>query len=83
LKMAELLGGGGLTDEARAALLEAVHPLACALAVENRFPEPANLEQSLLAPLSTCWQATLAPLRLFITDPNAPWKPVAELLAKT
>jgi hypothetical protein len=37
----------------------------------------------LLAPLSTCWQATLAPLRLFITDPNAPWKPVAELLAKT
>ena len=83
LKMAGLLGEAGLLEEARTALLEAVHPLACALAVEHRVPEPGNLEQCLMAPVSTFWQAALAPLRQFATDPNTPWKPVAELLART
>lgn len=82
LKMARLLGEAELLEEARAALLEAVHPLACALAVEHRLPEPSDLEQSLLAPVSTYWQTALAPLRQFTADPNAPWQPVAELLAK-
>ena len=82
LKMAGLLGEAGLLEEARAALLDAIHPMACALALEHRLPEPGNLEQSLLAPVSICWNAALAPLRQFNADPNAPWHPVAELLAK-
>ena len=36
-------GRGGLYEEARAALFDAVLPLGCALAVENRLPEPAAL----------------------------------------
>jgi superfamily II DNA or RNA helicase len=81
LKMARLLGDGGLADEARSALLEAVQPLACALAIENRLPEPASADQALLPPLSTCWKDALAPLRQFTGDAAAPWKPLAERMA--
>jgi hypothetical protein len=81
LKMARLLGEGGLTDEARTALLEAVQPLACALAIENRLPEPSRADLALLPPLSTCWKDALAPLRQFSGDPAAPWQPLADSLA--
>jgi hypothetical protein len=81
LKMARLLGEGGLDEEARAALLDAVQPLARALAIENRLPEPANAEQSLLPPLSNCWKDALLPLRQFAGDATASVKPVAECLA--
>ena len=81
LKMARLLGDGGLEEEARMALLDAVQPLACALAVENRLPEPVRSDQALLPPLSACWKEALAPLRQFISAPAAPWKPAAECLA--
>jgi hypothetical protein len=50
LKMASVLAGGDLADEARAALLEAVEPLGRALAVENRLPEPPSVEAALLPP---------------------------------
>jgi superfamily II DNA or RNA helicase len=81
LKMARLLGDGGLDDEARQALLEAVPALARALAIENRLPEPATIDHSLLPPLSNFWKDALAPLRQFATDTAAPWKPVADHLA--
>ena len=80
LKMARLLGDGGLDDEARGALLDAVVPLARALAVENRLPEPADAAQALLPPLSVCWKEALAPLRQFCAETSAPWKPAAEKL---
>jgi len=80
IKMARLLGEGGLDEEARVALLDVVHPLACALAIEKRLPEPANAQQSLLAPLSTCWKTALLPLRQFVVDAARPWKPVADCL---
>jgi len=78
--MARLLGDGGLDEEARAALREAIHPLACALAIESRLPQPANAEQALQPPLSLCWKEALGPLREWNADPAAPWKPVAESL---
>lgn len=81
LKMARLLGEGGLDEEARAALLEAVQPLARALAVENRLPEPATADQALQAPISPCWKEALAPLRQFAVEAAAPWRPVADCLA--
>ncbi len=81
LRMASLLGEGGLSEEARTALLEAVLPLGRALAIEGRLPEPATLQDALLPPLAHQWRDAVVPLRLFASDQAAPWKPVAECLA--
>ncbi|MGD0812178.1 MAG: hypothetical protein ABSA83_01120 [Verrucomicrobiota bacterium] len=72
LKMAAVLAGGGLTEEARAALLEAVLPLGCALAVENRLPEPASTQDALLPPLGLLWKDALSILRAFVQDASQP-----------
>jgi len=72
LKMASVLAGGGLSEEARAALLDAVVPLGCALAVENRLPEPASLQDALLPPLGLVWKDALSTLRVFVQDPSHP-----------
>ena len=66
------MAGGGLTEEARAALLDAVLPFGCALAVENRLPEPATLQDSLLPPLGLAWKDALSTLRCFVQDPSQP-----------
>jgi superfamily II DNA or RNA helicase len=81
IKMARLLGAGELVDESRAALLEAVLPLGRALAIEARLPEPAKLEEALLAPVAHQWRESLMPLREFMAQPIAPWQPVAERLS--
>lgn len=80
IKMANLLAGGGLEQEARQALLEAVLPLGRALAIESRLPEPCSAEQALLAPLAMCWKEALPVVRAFLGDPAAPVKAVAECL---
>ncbi len=72
LKMAALLAGGGLSEEARAALLDALLPLGCALAVENRLPEPASLQDALLPPLGLVWKDALSTLRNFVQDASQP-----------
>jgi hypothetical protein len=82
IKMARLLAEGDLHEEARAALLDAILPLACALAVENRLPEPAALEEATLAPLSLCWKDALSGLRSFVADPAQPCRTIVDLLAK-
>jgi hypothetical protein len=81
LKMARLLADGGMDEEARPALLEAVLPLGRALAIENRLPEPATLEDSLLAPLSLCWKEALPVLRSFVAEPAQSPKPMLDALA--
>jgi hypothetical protein len=81
LKMAHLLCDGGLNEEARVALLEGVLPLSCALAVEQRFPEPASLNDALLPPLSVCWKEVLPLLRDFAADAARPCPPVLQALA--
>jgi hypothetical protein len=80
LKMARLLGDGGMTDEVRAPLLDAAFALARALAVELRAPEPASLDDALLPPLSRGWKEALPVLRAFQTDAMQPWSPVVETL---
>jgi len=80
LKMAGLLGGGGLDDEARAPLLEAALATGRALAIENRLPEPSALDDALRPPLSHCWTGTLSSLRGFVSDTTQPWQPVADAL---
>jgi len=72
LKMAALLSDGGLPEEARAALLDAVAPLGCALAVENRLPEPASFEDALLPPLGLVWKDALSILRAYSQDASQP-----------
>jgi hypothetical protein len=81
LKMAGVLGAGGFEDEARQAVLETIHNLACALAVENRLPEPPALPDALQAPLSCLWGEALPTLRTFVENSGSPWKPVADSLA--
>jgi superfamily II DNA or RNA helicase len=81
LKMARLLGDGGMTDEARAPLLDAAFALARALALESRAPEPASLDDALLPPLSHCWKEALMPLRQLQTDPNTNWQTASQALA--
>jgi superfamily II DNA/RNA helicase len=81
LKMARVLGNTGFSDEARSALLEAIHAVGRALAVERRLPEPAEVKDTLQPPLSHCWAEALPILKTFIRDPAITWKPVAERLA--
>jgi len=82
LKMARLLGEGGLAEEARAALLEAIHPLGRALAIEARLPEPPTLDDTLLPPLSHGWKDALPVLRAFAADAAQPWQPALDFLGK-
>ena len=80
LKMARVLSDAGLSDEARSALLEAVPPLSCALAVEQRLPEPASLKDALLPPLSAHWKDSLPLLRDFTSDAALPCQPLLQAL---
>jgi hypothetical protein len=80
LKMARVLGEGGFSDEARPALLDAMLGMARALAVEQRLPEPANLEDALQPPLSHGWANILPALNTFVQKSAADWKPVAVCL---
>ncbi len=80
LRMARLLGGGDLADEARPPLLDAVLSLARAFAVEHRLPEPAALDEALLPPLSHCWKDALPLLRGFVAEATQPWQPLAQSL---
>ncbi|MDE3065932.1 MAG: DEAD/DEAH box helicase [Verrucomicrobiota bacterium] len=81
VKMARVLGNAGFADEARAALLEAIHGMGSALAVERRLPEPAKLKDVLQPPLAHGLGEALPVLREFVHNPASAWKPAAERLA--
>ncbi len=82
LRLARVLGAASFVNEARSKLLEAALHSGRVLAVENRLPEPAELNDALLPPLSHCWKDSLPVLRAFAADTNGPWQPVAEALAQ-
>jgi hypothetical protein len=82
LKMAQVLNEAGMPDEARAALLEALLPLGCALATEQRLPEPTRLEEAWLPPLGQAWNPALVVVREFVADPASPCGPALEALLK-
>jgi superfamily II DNA or RNA helicase len=81
LKMVRLLGEGGFDEEIRPILLEALHALGRALAVERRLPEPAEVKAVLQPPLSHALAEALPMFRAFLETPEASWKPVAECLS--
>lgn len=66
LNMARLLAQGEFVEESQAPLREGLLSLAHALAVENRLPEPASLDEITLAPLSAVWKDTLPAIRKFL-----------------
>ncbi len=80
LKMAELLGTGGLADETRTPMLEAILGIGRALAVEGRLPEPDDVGRALIAPLAQNWGDVVISLRAFVSDPSASWESAAEAL---
>jgi superfamily II DNA or RNA helicase len=80
LKMAALLGNGGLLEEERDALLQAGLWLARALGVENRVAEPNSLEDALRSPNSLFWGDSLAPIRDYVTNLSAAAAPAANAL---
>jgi hypothetical protein len=59
-------------------LLDAIHALGSAFAVERRLPEPAELQDALQPPLSHSWSGALPLLKNFVHNPEAAWKPAAE-----
>ncbi|MSU57167.1 MAG: DEAD/DEAH box helicase [Pedosphaera sp.] len=71
LRMARLLAGGGMPDEARGPLLDAALGLSRAWAVENRLPEPGKLEDAFQPPLAAAWGAPMAALQDFVSQPTA------------
>ncbi len=82
LKMASLLGSGDLLEEAREALLEAIHLLGRALAVENRMAEPAELKDAFVAPTSLCWGETFPVIQEFALTPSSPSTHVTDIVQK-
>jgi hypothetical protein len=82
LKMARLLAEGDLADEARAALRDALVPLARALAVEGRLPEPTAVADALLPPLSHAWKEHVSAVRDFVADGSHPLQPLLNSLSK-
>ena len=71
-----------MEQEARQALKEAIAPLACALAVENRLPEPRCLEDALLLPLATAWKGALPFVRSVLQEPSQPLPPILSVLGQ-
>ena len=71
LKMSQLLAAGGMADEARPPLFDAVLALSRALAVENRLPEPGAPEDALQPPLAAAWGAPVVALHDFVSQPAA------------
>jgi superfamily II DNA or RNA helicase len=82
LKMASLLDGGGLSEEARDALREATLWTAKALAVENRLPEPAEMKESIRPPLSLLWGDALPALHELASNPSLSPSRATEALQK-
>lgn len=80
LKMARLLGEGGLGEEIRPPLLEAILATGRALAIENHFPEPNTPETAVLPPISLTWEDALAPIRDYVQMDSSPWLPAADAL---
>jgi superfamily II DNA or RNA helicase len=80
LKMAALLGGGGLLEEEREALLHACLWLAKALGVENHIAEPKSLEDGLRPPYALFWGDILSIIRDYAADPSAAAAPATAAL---
>jgi hypothetical protein len=80
LKMAQLLGEGGLADEARPSVVAAIVSVGCRMAVAERMAEPTDPGEVLRPPLQFMWGPTLRAVRDFVGDPAADWRPAVSAL---
>ena len=80
LKMARLLLSGEMLEEARESLLEAIHWLSRALAVENRAPEPESTDDAVIAPASLWFGESIAAIREFVKNEDSPAVTVVDAL---
>jgi hypothetical protein len=80
LKMARVVAEAGLEEDARSPLLDAMLAMSRAFAVEQRLPEPALINESLLPPLSPSWKQALPTLREFTIDSSKSCLPVLQAL---
>jgi hypothetical protein len=69
--MAALLGGGGLLEEEREALLQGALWLGKTLAVENRLAEPGTLEAALRPPHTLLWGNHTTAVRAYAADASS------------
>ncbi len=85
VKMARLLAAEEMTEEARAAVVVAIHEMGRALAIEHRISEPSNALGAVAPPLDAYWpggDSALVTLRMFLADERAPLQPVIATLGQ-
>ena len=85
VKAARILLAESMTEEARAALTEAIYELGRALAIEHRQREPANALGAVAPPLDVYWpggEGAAPAMRAFLENDAAPLSPVLELLGQ-
>ncbi len=82
LKLARILAGEEMIDDARAALIEAGRLFGCAFAVEERLTEtPATLAAAIAPPLDRRWGAAAGALRPLAEGADTPLADVIAALA--
>jgi hypothetical protein len=85
LNVARVLAAEGMTEEAREALVAAIHEFGRALAAEHRVAEPANALGAIAPPLDSFWptgDGLLDAVRAFLSDETAPIPPMIEVLGR-
>jgi len=82
LKMVQVLGEGGFEEEARPALLEAIHLLSRALAAARRLPEPSTVADAVNPRLAPAWAEAMPAIRSYIEQPASDWRSTADALAR-
>ena len=80
LKMARILAGEDLLDEARDALREAILFAGRVIAGEARLPEPSNLEEVLVSPLAARWGDHRPLIHEFLANPAGELDPLLRAL---
>ncbi|MGH8471339.1 MAG: hypothetical protein ACREVJ_02530 [Gammaproteobacteria bacterium] len=75
--MSRVLSAAELAAESRQALLEALHALGSALAVEHRLPEPKGIEDLLTPSLAWCWGDKMGVVKESLANDHAAGEPLA------
>jgi superfamily II DNA or RNA helicase len=82
LKMARLLGDGGMLEESCLFLNEAILTAAKGLAVENNLPEPGTINEAVKPPYFYIWQNEETVIKEYLSNPAQSWLALANFLQK-
>ena len=81
LRRTQVLGQAGFPSETRSSLLESLHALARALAIEKRLPDPPSLEDLNTSLLLCIWGNQATTVQAYLTDDSQHWQPLVAVLA--